>query len=229
MFNSDLGFQFGGSGLTPLPDDEDFLALLGNPKALPSATANPADLSVLRNNINLSPTSSESSPSPPNHTQSGPTAPGSGADLDTDQSANIHDIFSNIPSMASRATRSANRDSLTGEPTAKRKTLDDLDEESDEDAPQRKFQHTDSSGTSLLATFNRLPASHSLGIVSRDSRVPPFFPVTGNKKTATKRKSIGGQVSILSYSPSLWYHRSMGAVWRDRHLVRYQFLTYVIV
>jgi hypothetical protein len=47
--------------------------------------------------------------------------------------------------MASRATRSANRDFQTGEPSSKRKVLDDLDEESDEDAPQRKLQHTDSS------------------------------------------------------------------------------------
>jgi len=146
MFNSDVtsGFQF-TTGLTPLGDTDDFFSLLqstAKAQAL-SATANPADLSVLRN-INMSPSSSESSPSPPNHTQSGPTATGSGADHDTDQAASANDIFSNI-SMASRATRSANRDSQTGEPSSKRKVLDDLDEESDEDAPQRKLQHTDSS------------------------------------------------------------------------------------
>ncbi|PVG00762.1 hypothetical protein CPB86DRAFT_691290, partial [Serendipita vermifera] len=50
-------------------------------------------------------------------------------------------------SMASRATRSSNRDPLTGEPSSKRKLLDDLDEESDDDTPQRKFQHTDSAGS----------------------------------------------------------------------------------
>lgn len=48
-------------------------------------------------------------------------------------------------SMASRATRSGNRDGFTAEPAQKRKVLDDLDEESDDDEPQRKVQHTDSS------------------------------------------------------------------------------------
>jgi hypothetical protein len=146
MFNSDMssGFQLDGS-LTPLGNTDDIFSLLqstAKAQAL-SATANPADLSVLRN-INMSPSSSESSPSPPNHTQSGQTATGSGADHDTDQAALADDIFSNI-TMASRATRSANRDSQTGEPSAKRKLLDDLDEDSDEDAPQRKLQHTDPS------------------------------------------------------------------------------------
>lgn len=140
MFNNGLNsqFQFGDlpTGLTPMPlvdEDDDFLSMLqSTTKPSTISTANPADLSsntALRN-INLSPESTESSPSPPNH--------------DSNSASNAYNIFGN-QDMASRSTRSATRDPYTGESSSKRKQLDDLDEESDEDAPQRKQQHIDGS------------------------------------------------------------------------------------
>ncbi|KIM33804.1 hypothetical protein M408DRAFT_85498 [Serendipita vermifera MAFF 305830] len=182
MFNNGLNhqFQFGDlpTGLTPMPlvdEDEDFLSMLQSttkPAAIAPTmtTANPADLTsnaaALRN-INLSPESTESSPSPPNH--------------DTNSANNPFNLYQS-QSMASRSTRSATRDPYTGESSSKRKQLDDLDEESDEDAPQRKQQHTDGSSS---------------------------------KKGATKRKSIGGQVSIrplpfnryLPWALDAWFTR----------------------
>jgi hypothetical protein len=157
MFNGSLNtqFQFGDmpTGLTPMPlmdEDEDFLAMLQStikPAAISTmTTANPADLSsnstVLRN-IQLSPSPSESSPSPPNH--------------DTNSASNIYNIYNN-QDMASRATRSANKDPFSGEPSSKRKQLDDLDEESDEDAPQRKQQHTDGSCMYIIYIVHPAPS-----------------------------------------------------------------------
>jgi hypothetical protein len=157
MFNSEPvnGFSFGGSGPSLTEMDDDFLALLQNsnpqkssyttsPTTLITPTsANPADLGILHgsNSMNISPPSTESSPSPPNHLNSNNSA----IDHDTPFRQNL---YNNPNSMASRATRSSNnRDALTGEPSSKRKLLDDLDDdESDDDAPQRKFQHTDSAG-----------------------------------------------------------------------------------
>lgn len=172
-----------------IDEDEDFLAMLQStikPAAMPPMiTANPADLSVnaatLRN-AQLSPTSTESSPSPPNH--------------DTNPASNIYNIYNN-QDMASRATRSANRDPFSGEPSSKRKQLDDLDDESDEDAPQRKQQHTDGSCMYIFALYI-LPFLPSHPQPLEPCAVAYVFLSLASKKSSSKRKSIGGQVSTLS-------------------------------
>ena len=175
MFNSGLNsqFHFGDlpTGLTPMPlvdEDDDFLSMLQSTTKPSVTTANPADLSsnVTLRNINLSPESTESSPSPPNH--------------DSNSAPNPYNIFNN-QDMASRSTRSATRDPYTGEASSKRKQLDDLDEDSDEDAPQRKQQHTDGSCKYFVSLSTPRFQPISLGLLKPTTHANAYPPISFQK------------------------------------------------
>ena len=203
MFSSDTnpaGFPYTSSSM----DDDQLLAMLqqstklfgASPVHILDSTTSthildsfPATLDTASGASLISPLddadTGDSSPSPPTTVQPSSLQNSSSFHFDS--------------TMASRATRSANRDGFTGEPAQKRKVLDDFDEESDDDEPQRKVQHTDATGMHFRPVFRptRRPAASSRVSPPVPGPYANTIPSQTAKKTASKRKSIGGQVCRL--------------------------------